>query len=375
MTDSSSFIWVSPYLHEDSRGGWKAMQHNLLIALEKKLGPSHRIAPVEAPEEFVGKWLSRFQKKLGIPRSYTYFSDSRLEQFADLVHTRTPSGSSNPVVFFGSLPFVKCQPSAPYFIYTDGAFFIHYWEYNTDHSHSQRDIARITSAEAEFMRRSAGVWCSSQWVADRITQEYQLPSGLARRVGTGPGNVPPPIEPVCYQDYLVMIAADFQRKQGMLAVNAVTAARKLGANVGIKFIGEQPPPSVLNLPFVEWCGWLDLRQDAHVLRFSEILSQAGAQILLSRSDLTPLVIPEAACFGKATIAASVGGIPEMIRDGETGWLVPPAATPAEIGKRIAGIFLEPSLLARAGTAANVFCRENWSWDVVAERTTKSLLQT
>lgn len=361
-----AFHWVSPYAPDDSRGGWKAMQFHLLRALEGRLGPAHRVAPVEAPEEFVGKWISRFQKKLRIPRRYTYHSASRLTAFAEVVHARLPTEDSRPVVFFGPLPFVACRPAAPYFIFTDGAFFIHYWEYNQDHSHDREDIARICRAEADFMRQSAGVWCSSQWVADRITKEYQLPNGLARRVGTGPGSVPAPIEPVRYENSLVMIAADFERKGGPLAVAAVTAARKLGVDVCLQVIGARPPEAVLDLPFVEWCGWLDVNQAADRQRFSEVLSRAGAQILLSRSDLTPLAIPEAASYGKGTMATAVGGISEMIRDGETGWLFPPAATAEEIGGRIAEILGEPGRVERAGLAARQFCERNWSWEAMSK---------
>jgi glycosyltransferase involved in cell wall biosynthesis len=364
------FSWVSPY-HPEQRGGWKSTQANLLRTLEAKLGSAYRIAPVQVPEEFFGKWISRVQKKLLIPRRYAYYSESRLAAFAEAVHARLPDNDSKPVVFFGALPFVKCRPSQPYFIYTDGAFFIHYWEYNQDHSHSKKDIERICAAESEFMRRSAGVWCSSEWVADRITREYKLPVGLAHRIGIGPDIVPPPIEPVSYDNFLVMIAGDFERKGGRLAVEAVAAARKLGVEVGLKFIGAKPPPDVLALPFVEWCGWLDLQQDADRRRFAEVLSRAGAQILLSRSDLTPLVIPEAASYGKATMAAAVGGIPEMIRDGETGWLIRPEAAPAEIGERIAEIFKEPAKLAQTGTAAKNFCTENWSWEMVAKMAVKT----
>jgi glycosyltransferase involved in cell wall biosynthesis len=169
-----------------------------------------------------------------------------------------------------------------------------------------------------------------------------------------------------------MIAADFARKGGRLAVDAVEAARKSGTELTIKFIGAQPPPEVLALPFVEWCGWLDLRQDADRQRFAAVLSRAGAQILLSRSDLTPLVIPEAASYGKATLAAAVGGIPEMIRNDESGWLVRPEATVAEIGGRIAEIFNEPDRLAKAGAAAKKFCAENWSWEAVSQRTAVNL---
>jgi glycosyltransferase involved in cell wall biosynthesis len=371
---SYAFTWVSPYSPDDSQGGWKAMQFHLLQALEQRLGPATRIAPVEVAEEFVGKWTSRFQKQLHIPRRYAYYSESRLSAFAQAIHAELPENDSKPVVFFGPLPFVKCRPSQPYFIYTDGAFFIHYWEYNADHSHAKKDIERICAAEAEFMRLAAGVWCSSQWVADRIAKEYHIPSERVRFVGTGPGNVPPPVEPVSYENFLVMIAGDFERKGGRLAVEAAAAARKLGVEVGIKFIGARPPADVLALPFVEWCGWLNLQENADRRRFTEVLSRAGAQILLSRSDLTPLVIPEAASYGKASLAAAVGGIPEMIRDGETGWLIRPDASPVAIGERIAQVFNEPDRLARAGVTARSFCAEHWSWEAAGKYTATQVIK-
>lgn len=366
------FTWVSPYHPNDSRGGWKSMQYHLLRVLEAQLGPARRIAPVEVPEELFAKWVSRLQKKIRIPRRYAYYSESRLSAYAEAVQAQLPNDVSQPVVFFGPLPFVKCRPAAPYYLYTDGAFFIHYWEYNKDHSHRKSDIARIERLEAEFMGRAAGVWCSSQWVADRITKAYNLEAGKAICVGTGPGNVPLPIGPVRYENFLVMIAGDFERKGGRLAVEAVAAAQKLGAEVGLKFIGAKPPSDVLALPFVEWCGWLDLDRNPDRQRFCDLLSRAGAQILLSRSDLTPLVIPEAARYGKATIATSVGGIPEMIQDGKTGWLIVPNSSSKEIGRKIARIFKQAQERCAVGLAAQENCARNWSWTAVAERAASCL---
>lgn len=367
------FTWVSPY-RPDERGGWKSTQANLLQALETHLGPAFRIAPVSVPEEFWGKWISRIHRKLGIPRRFTYYSESRLAAFAEAVHAQLSQSKSSPVVFLGALPFVKCKPETPYYIYVDGAFFIHYREYNRDHSHDKNDIQRIIDAEAAFMRGAAAVWCSSKWLTDRITHEYSLPAGHAQCVGIGPDKVPTPAGPTRYDNFLVMIAADFERKGGRLAVESIAEARKLGIDLHIKFIGAQPPDDVLDLPFVEWCGWLNLTDDADRRRFASILSQAGALILLSRTDLTPLVIPEAACFSKATIATDVGGIPEMIKDGQTGWLIRPSeSSPAQIGERLAAIFREPDKLAKAGAAAASFCAENWSWKATANHCISNMM--
>lgn len=343
------------------------MQYHLLRALEGLMGPAARIAPLQAPEEFTGKWMSRIQKRLGIPRRYACYSDLRLMAYARAVEGQLPTSNSRPVVFFGALPFVKCRPRQPYYIYTDGAFFIHYWEYNQDHTHAPSEIRRICAAEAEFMRRSAGVWCSSQWAADRITKEYALDPGQARFVGTGPGDVPPPVQPLLSENFLVMIAGDFERKGGRLAVAAVTAARRLGSDVGIKFIGARPPDDLLSLPFVEWCGWLDLRHEGDRRRFADVMSRAGAHILLSRVDLTPLAIPEAAAYSKATLATRVGGVPEMIEHGKSGWLAGKGDGPEEIGSLVARIVAQPEKLRSSGFAANSVYRKLWNWPAVAEK--------
>ncbi len=200
-----------------------------------------------------------------------------------------------------------------------------------------------------------------------IAKEYHVPNELVCFVGTGPGDVPMPTDPIRYEKFVVMIAADFERKRGGLAVAAVTEARKQRTDIGIKFIGAKPPDAVMALPFVEWCGWLDLQKDADRARFAHVMTRAGAHNLLSRVDLTPLAIPEAAVYGMATIATSVGGIPEMIENGKTGWLIDPTARASDIANILVEIFADPALLRAAGEAANGLCGNTWNWASVAEK--------
>src|SRR6516225_6022120 len=103
------FIWVSPYAPHDRQGGWKSMQFHFLRALEARLGQAMRIAPVEVPEHFFAKWVSRLFKKLRLPRRYVYYSEERLDAFARKVEARWTARLA-PIVFFGALPFAKCRP-------------------------------------------------------------------------------------------------------------------------------------------------------------------------------------------------------------------------------------------------------------------------
>ena len=58
-------------------------------------------------------------------------------------------------------------------------------------------------------------------------------------------------------------------------------------------------------------------------RVSEWLGASDLLVLPSRSEGLPLALIEALSLGVPVVASSVGGIPEIVTVGETGWLVPP----------------------------------------------------
>jgi colanic acid/amylovoran biosynthesis glycosyltransferase len=54
---------------------------------------------------------------------------------------------------------------------------------------------------------------------------------------------------------------------------------------------------------------------------AEIIA-ARALVLPSFSEKMPVVIMEAIALGRPVISTYIAGIPELVRPGETGWLVP-----------------------------------------------------
>ena len=78
------------------------------------------------------------------------------------------------------------------------------------------------------------------------------------------------------------------------------------------------------------------------------------------------VIPTAYAFGKAVAATNVGGIPDMVRDGETGLLVPPN-DPQSLRDALRRLMTEPDLRSRLGKAGKQFAAEELSWTAIAEK--------
>jgi len=70
------------------------------------------------------------------------------------------------------------------------------------------------------------------------------------------------------------------------------------------------------------------------------------------------VILEGMVLGKAVVATAAGGVPELIDDGETGFLVPPGDE-ARLAERLILLLQDPALRQRVGRRAQAWAREHF----------------
>jgi glycosyltransferase involved in cell wall biosynthesis len=84
------------------------------------------------------------------------------------------------------------------------------------------------------------------------------------------------------------------------------------------------------------------------------------------SELLGLVALEAMASGTPVIASRVGGLPEVIEDGETGFLVPPGDV-AALRQRVEMLLEDRALASRMGALARDRLLARWTWAGCAER--------
>jgi glycosyltransferase involved in cell wall biosynthesis len=84
------------------------------------------------------------------------------------------------------------------------------------------------------------------------------------------------------------------------------------------------------------------------------------------SELLGLVVLEAMASGTPVVASRIGGLPEVIDDGETGFLVPPGDVVA-LHDRLDQLLGDPRLARRLGANARAAVLERFTWAKVAER--------
>jgi glycosyltransferase involved in cell wall biosynthesis len=82
----------------------------------------------------------------------------------------------------------------------------------------------------------------------------------------------------------------------------------------------------------------------------ELFAAADAAVLPSRWENFPHTVVEALAVGTPVIATDVGGVGEVVRDGENGLLVPPEDVEALAGA-LRRFFSDPALRERLRAAA------------------------
>ena len=80
-----------------------------------------------------------------------------------------------------------------------------------------------------------------------------------------------------------------------------------------------------------------------------LMAAADVLCLPSYSEGMPNVVLEAGACGLPVVATGVGGIPEVVKDGETGYLVPPRQ-PERLAEAVIKLALDPGLRGEMGRA-------------------------
>ncbi len=97
---------------------------------------------------------------------------------------------------------------------------------------------------------------------------------------------------------------------------------------------------------------------------AQLLAASDVFVLSSRSEGLPLSILEAMAAGLPVVATNVGGVPELVLEGETGLLVPPG-DPHSLAGALERLLDDSELRGRMGAAGRIRVEERF--DLVSTR--------
>ena len=104
--------------------------------------------------------------------------------------------------------------------------------------------------------------------------------------------------------------------------------------------------------------WLGALEYPNKVR--EYLSEIDIYALISGIDMSPLTLQEAQLMKKPVIATNVGGIPELMKDKESGFLVE-KGNPNDIIKKLKILLNDKEKAKHMGDEGRKFVEENFNW--------------
>ena len=208
----------------------------------------------------------------------------------------------------------------------------------------RRYINRI-AAEKDIFESATFVSCISQWAANSVVNNFNVKREAVHVDPFPLPSLPPTTRRRSDARWLTFIGNDFTRKGGDRLLRWHQA--ELSHLAELHIISSAPPPRRHHeLRNVVWHGSV-----AHREIRSEILPRTLVLALPTRIDQSPYVISEAAECGVASVASAIAGIPELIRDDETGFVVPPDSDSVFVDK-LRLLLSDPVLAGAMGDRAH-----------------------
>lgn len=228
---------------------------------------------------------------------------------------------------------------------------------------------------ALWKRVELGSWADQPHIISISPYVRERLRGIARGVIHDIEN---PINPACFQiqrceesGRIFSAAVICRRKNPQALVDAVA---RLGPNSGVRLrlagpIGEASygaslTASIRNRGLTQRVEMLGSLSGPEVRRE---LAKAAVFALASFEEGAPMGIAEAMAAGVPILTSNRCGMPYMVRDGESGFLVDPRR-PDEIAARLAELLVNGDLRRQMAKAARQFAVERFHPDRVAERT-------
>jgi glycosyltransferase involved in cell wall biosynthesis len=342
-------------------GGWSGMNVNLYGKLSKHFKVDY-IGPIYPIVSKTNKIVSKLKSTLGFKRDFEFYAESRLLEIKKSVLSQI--GDHYDFMFFhGTTPWIKCYIKKPYFAYIDATFLTYLDIYLQGQVFSHFEIQRIFEQEKTFLANASAIFFSSQWALNETVARYEMPGTNFVNVGLGGNTTIPSYNTEKEGKNLLFVSMDFKRKGGFIAFEAYCKLKSTFPKLKLNIVGDRPSDAIINDAGVVYHGFIDKKTIEGQKRFETIFNDSCLLIHPTEKDMTPLIVIEAGYYGIPTIAPRRFGIPEMIIDGQTGFLLNENNS-QEICSKISNMLKDTQLLNKMRSAVFEYTTNSFNWEKV-----------
>jgi glycosyltransferase involved in cell wall biosynthesis len=267
--------------------------------------------------------------------------------------------------------------STPYVLYCDSNIQAAVREtssgFSPANSLSASEIAAVTEREGEVYRSASAVFTLSERLRESFIEDFGLPPERVHAVYAGPNleldSLPDQQDLESTRDEapptILFVGGQFHRKGGDTLLEAFEAVRERVPEARLLIVG---PPQAEAPPRegVEWLGFLDKDDAVQWRRLVDAYASSHVFCLPTRLEPFGIVFVEAMLFGLPCVGADTWAVPEIIEDGQTGYIVPPNSVSA-LADRLSTLLVQRGLTHEMGRKARARANELFVWETVVDR--------
>jgi glycosyltransferase involved in cell wall biosynthesis len=328
----------------NDRRSWSGTEFSMVKALQEHCGNVVPIGPLRPLQATIGKIIRRGLKTLGRPNYFFSHTISMSKALGRLAEKRL-SEETFDVIFSpaGSVPLAHLRTKLPIIYLSDATFRLmvdYYDEFSSlspEHREMGDDLERLAIAKAQELIYP------STWAANSAAMHYGADAGRIHVVPFGanfellPSRVEALRVPPQDRCMLLFVGANWARKGAEIAVETFLSLEKMGVPTHLTIVGCIPPKE-LKHPNLRIIPFLDKNVPSQRNELFRLYCRSHFFILPTRAECFSIALCEANAFGLPAISTHTGGLPELIRPGLNGSLLPLEARGDQYAKVIGNIF-------------------------------------
>jgi glycosyltransferase involved in cell wall biosynthesis len=230
------------------------------------------------------------------------------------------------------------------------------------------DISSISMLEANFLEKRTCkkvkyVIYPSNWAKDYCVNNYKIDAEKIKVFKMG-SNIDFPDTLKTFKTLnetsvrFLFLGVDWERKGGGIVIDALKMIKKKGVNVHLTVCGCSPK---LNEDFVKIIPFLNKNNKEDYIKLQNLLIESHFLFLPTQAECYGIVFAEAAAYGLPCIAMNTGGVSSVVKDGESGYVLPENSVIDDYVEKLEYLINNPSKYEEMSLKSRRFFDDELDW--------------
>jgi glycosyltransferase involved in cell wall biosynthesis len=351
------------------RRPWSGLVYYIAHALEKYCGEVVHLGPLSPSKEMlVGKVINKTSQAFLKKKFRYHYSFLVATSYAKIAAQRLAGQSFDVIVApAGDTEIAFLETDIPIVLVGDSTYGLLFDYYPLNSQLLKRSTYEMNTIQALALKKASAVIYSSAWAARSAIEDYGADPAKVHVVPFGANLDESPLRQVVLarklsdRCRLLFLGVEWVRKGGDIAFETLLKLEELGIEAELIVCGCTPPKAFAHehmrvIPF------LDKNDEGQRKELERLFVMCDFLLVPTRADCSPLVFCEANAFGLPVITTSTGGVPEVVRDGENGFLLPYDERGAAYAEVIARLYRDDERYAELVRASRAAFEDRLNWD-------------